>query len=148
MTSRPPACTVASAINGLPTTTVATRSGSFTSLAWSSTTSMSPACAIGGAAKAAMPNARQDARMERTCRPRPARNNAIILSRTLRLGQPTGGRRMGRHQLQVDAKKVNEAQMAARLPAGSSLPEWIEHLRAEPGRDALVGHAIGLGQRF
>src|SRR5712691_6962014 len=81
MTTRPPACSDASAISGLPITTVTAFSGSLMSLAWSRITETSAAGAGRGAMTATAQNARTSARIRRL------NTNAIELSRALRIGR-------------------------------------------------------------
>src|SRR4051812_22534903 len=135
-----PDCTLASAISGLPTTIVATRSGNFSSLARSRTTLIS-AAAPGTTASPTIENASK-------ARPKPRYARYIIrLSRTLRLGttgQYTAAERAG--TLATSPETGEQTRKLCR-PADahsrrSSLLERIHHLSAEPSRKRLVGDAI------
>src|SRR6266699_7000072 len=142
----PPVCNAASAISGLPTTMVATRSGSFTSRASSSMTLTSAPAAAPGTAPAITPirsaRARRDPRLADPSRGPQGRNeHAIAHSRALRVDQPDNTAATGQVSARLDAKMVNEPQMPPGLAA--LVPERIEHLLAE-ARWNLVGHPVGV----
>src|SRR5215471_5582822 len=85
MIIKPPACRVTSAINGLPTTIVATRSGKRATLAWSRKTVTTSAAAVGHAVRAARNNAAADhgACMAQDGRRHQQRSNSTVIG-TLR----------------------------------------------------------------